>query len=269
MEKKITIPVAFVLSKSDLLRNIIGYGSILFDEPNHYKGFDEEDIDIVSEEVRDLISQWQSPRLIDIADSFFEEKKFFAISALGALPLSDPNLTLSSPISSTRITDPILWLFWKNKLIPSIKETPMSKPVKIILELIATTIIVISASNIVFHWKYINAPIIYLVVGLFVGGNTCLLNHSQEFSLKKSIIFCLGITVFSLFISIKLLSVINIVMLSWSISIICQKLLDRIKIDQLSFFPTNQYSKELIMSLYVLIPMVIGIIFFNLTGQSY
>ena len=97
MEKKIKIPVAFVLSKSDLLRNIVGYGSAIFDEPNHYKGFDEEDIDIISEEVRDLISQWQSPRLIDLADSFYEVKKFFAVSALGALP--DQTLNLSSPIS--------------------------------------------------------------------------------------------------------------------------------------------------------------------------
>jgi len=162
------------------------------------------------------------------------------------------------------VADPILWLFWKNKLIPSIKDVSLKKTVKISLELIAMIIIILTASSNVFHWKYMNAPIIYIIAACFIGGSTCLLNNSQGFSFKNAILFCLGIIVFSLFIPIKLIPVINIVGVSWCVAIICHKILDLIQIDQLSFIPANQSGKLIIMSLYLLIPMVIGIIFFNL-----
>jgi len=262
MEKKINIPVAFVLSKSDLLKDIVGEGSPIFDEPNHYKGVDEDDIDIVSEEVRDLISQWQSPRLIDLADSFFEEKKFFAVSALGALP--DPSLNLSSAISPSRVTDPILWLFWKNKLISSMTEMNLSKPVKVLLEFFSTILIVLSVSNIVLNWKYLKAPMIYILASFIIGGNSCLMNKLHEFNLKNSIILCLTTIVFSLFISVRLLPVMNIFMLAWCTSVISQKFLHRIRIEQLSFIPSAQSGKTIVVGIYILTPLIIGFTFFNL-----
>lgn len=113
-EKAINIPTAFVVSKSDMFKEPLDDSSIILKDKVHKGKFDLEDCKRVSEEVKDLIKKFDSPQMVQYADTLFKNHSFFAVSALGQLP--DQNLNIST-ISSIRIADPILWLFWKNGLI--------------------------------------------------------------------------------------------------------------------------------------------------------
>jgi len=112
-KRKIKIPTAFVLSKSDVLEPkegrppLVGGDSLLFEDVPHVRKYDLRDFEMVHEEVKALLDDWGEGELLSTAQRF-KPHGFFAISALGCNP---DKKTLKIPsINPRRCCDPILWL---------------------------------------------------------------------------------------------------------------------------------------------------------------
>jgi hypothetical protein len=107
--QKINVPVAFGMTKSDLLEGIVHPSSLILRDGRHHGGFNFEESQRLSSEVKECIREWEGPQLLDLAEKSFRASNFFAVSALGELPDSDLRIRTVSPI---RISDPLLWLLW-------------------------------------------------------------------------------------------------------------------------------------------------------------
>ncbi|MCG8649741.1 MAG: hypothetical protein MI861_07905, partial [Pirellulales bacterium] len=109
IDRRFRVPVAITLAKSDVLDSILPAGSPLRRDSDHSQGFDDADCDLVSEEVKSRLRQWDSAALIMHANSF-KNHRFFAVSALGDIPDGD---RLEGGIEPRRVGDPLLWILWK------------------------------------------------------------------------------------------------------------------------------------------------------------
>jgi len=260
---KIKTPVAFVLSKCDLFNDSISSGTQIRNDPDHYKGFNKKDIDLVSDEVRDIISEFESAALIKNADDRFEEKKFFAVSALGALP--DKNYELNS-IQPHRVTDPILWLFWKNGLIPLMKEFELSTKANIISEIISTIVILLylfifNSDNSLFQSKFMYSPFITFVAGLLIGGYSFVINRSRRFHDNKLLPSCLISVALLFFFAPNDYPTINLVLTGWCLTIVVQQILVQTDFEsKLTYYSLKE--KE-IMFVFIFLPLVISVIVLN------
>jgi len=114
--KKIKVPIAVALSKSDLLRPMLPTSSLLRRDGRHIGGFNHEECSRLSYEVRGWIEEWGGDQLLQQLDKNFKTSEFFALSALGALP--DESFCVPR-LAPTRIADPLLWLLWKLRAIPA------------------------------------------------------------------------------------------------------------------------------------------------------
>ena len=112
---RIRTPVAFTFSKSDLLRPVLDRNSRLLRNCRHHGGFNETDCRQVSDEVTRCLSKWGEDRLVRLVQNSFAESQFFALSALGQLPISEPGgvLRLAKGISPLRVVEPLFWLLWR------------------------------------------------------------------------------------------------------------------------------------------------------------
>jgi hypothetical protein len=108
--QKIRTPAAFVLTKSDLLKNLVHPSSRICRDSRHECGFNALDCALHSSEVRESMRQWDGPQLVDLAEKSFVSAEFFAVSALGEIP--DERLRVNT-VCPMRIADPLLWLLWK------------------------------------------------------------------------------------------------------------------------------------------------------------
>jgi hypothetical protein len=117
--QKISVPVAFAFSKSDLLNGVVHPTSPILRDSQHPGGFNLEDCRRVSEEVMECVREFDSPQLVDLAEKKFRSYCFFAMSALGQLP--DEQLRIRPP-DPRRVADPLLWIFWKRRYIPALKN---------------------------------------------------------------------------------------------------------------------------------------------------
>jgi hypothetical protein len=112
--QKISIPVAFALSKADLLRGLVYRGSPILRDSQHKGGYNLADCEEVSRQLIEYIKRWDTVELINKAEGLFSNYKFFAVSALGTLPGQDKQL---SKVEPTRVADPLLWLLYKRGYI--------------------------------------------------------------------------------------------------------------------------------------------------------
>ena len=122
---RIRVPVAFAFSKSDLLRPVLDKNSRVLRDCRHEDGFNQEDCRQVSDEVARCLTRWGEERLVRLVRDTFATSQFFALSALGQLPVQDgPGvLRLTRAISPLRVCDPLLWLLWKCGYIPTSPES--------------------------------------------------------------------------------------------------------------------------------------------------
>lgn len=118
---RIRPPVAFAFSKSDLLRPILDRNSRILRDCRHDGGFNEEDCRQVSDEVARCLTRWGEGRLVQLVRDTFGQSQFFALSALGQLPVPDSGgrLRLTRSISPLRVADPLLWILWRCGYIPT------------------------------------------------------------------------------------------------------------------------------------------------------
>ena len=116
---KLKVPVAVCLTKLDMIRPLLPPASFLRYPSRHADGvFDANDHTACSMEVRSLIESWDGVDLVNQITSQFETVAFFAFSALGSSPGAGNRIQRISP---HRVLDPLLWLLWRNSVIPSKK----------------------------------------------------------------------------------------------------------------------------------------------------
>ena len=106
-KQTITVPIAFTLSKIDMLKPILDPGSALLDQSFHPGFVDLKDLQTVDTQVKTSLSEWINPAFITGIQSEFDYYKFFGVSALGEQPDASGHLRKVNPL---RVEDPFLWL---------------------------------------------------------------------------------------------------------------------------------------------------------------
>ena len=113
-DQRVNIPIAFTLSKIDMLTPILDPGSALLRPGNHPGYLDFSDVQSINTEVSSYLAEWINPGFIRSVSNGFSNYSFFGVSALGEQPDSNKKLSTVSPL---RVEDPFLWLLNKLDLV--------------------------------------------------------------------------------------------------------------------------------------------------------
>lgn len=105
--QKIKTPIAFVLSKVDVLFPVIDRSSALRGTGGHFGSFNRADAESINTEVQNYLDSWMGGGFSNRVKSGFAKYKFFGVSSLGRPPDKLGQLESVSPI---RVEDPFLWL---------------------------------------------------------------------------------------------------------------------------------------------------------------
>lgn len=117
--EKIPLPIAFTLSKFDLLFPYLEPGSQLKRYALPSKTVDLEHLQSISTEITALLSSWFGPAFCQGIRRDISQHAFFGASSLGDAPL--PHQTLSC-ISPLRVEDPFLWLLCQTNVLKLSKK---------------------------------------------------------------------------------------------------------------------------------------------------
>ncbi|KWT60928.1 aromatic ring-opening dioxygenase LigA [Streptomyces albus subsp. albus] len=117
---RVTTPMAVAVTKTDMLRPLLGPHSALLHNAPHSGGvLDDGDRLTVHEEMRSLMEGWDSGAMRRQLERDFAELSFFGLSALGAPPPAQaPADAPASGPQPLRVEDPLLWLLGRRGLIP-------------------------------------------------------------------------------------------------------------------------------------------------------
>jgi len=117
--KRLTIPVAVVLSKFDI---VLGHSSfapgatVKLPEPSVENGkVNLTAIQEADQDIRGWLEEIHEHSFIETVESHFSDFFFFGVSSFGEPPKDEH--TLNSKIHPHRVLDPILWLFKKAKFV--------------------------------------------------------------------------------------------------------------------------------------------------------
>jgi hypothetical protein len=105
-----------VFTKLDALRHAFPEGSVLRRSEPGGVGWDEEDSLDVHRNIQSLLLDWDGSEIEHYLRLNYRHYRYFGVSALGANPTPDKRL-LSVP-QPYRVTDPILWLLSRTRLVP-------------------------------------------------------------------------------------------------------------------------------------------------------
>jgi hypothetical protein len=111
--KKIRTPVAFVLSKADMLMPIIDPSSALKMTGEHFGKLNLADSQSVHTEVWNYLQNWMGANFSNLVDTHFANYRYAAVSSLGRAP-ENGKLETISPL---RVEDPFLWILYQLGLI--------------------------------------------------------------------------------------------------------------------------------------------------------
>jgi hypothetical protein len=111
--RKIPVPVAFTLSKVDVLAPILDPGSPLMRASEHHGAVALSDIQSTSTEVVSYLRRWRLNNFCDNVEHNFANYLYFGVSSLGQQPDSN-NPVVTNPL---RVEDPLLWLLYKLKFL--------------------------------------------------------------------------------------------------------------------------------------------------------
>ncbi|MEV7425085.1 MULTISPECIES: TRAFAC clade GTPase domain-containing protein [unclassified Streptomyces] len=122
---RISTPMAVAISKSDMLRPLLGpHSAVLRNAPHSGGALDDDDRLAAHEELRSLMDGWDSGALYRQLERDFAELSLFGVSALGSPPPSDaPADAPTSGPRPLRVEDPLLWLLGRRGLIPVQKNS--------------------------------------------------------------------------------------------------------------------------------------------------
>jgi hypothetical protein len=117
---RVKTPVAFVLSKMDVLLPIIDPGSAMKLTGEHFGYFNLADSQSVHTEIENYLQNWMGSGFSNRVQSNFTKYHYFGVSSLGRAPDVKGNLETISPI---RVEDPFLWILCQLGFIKSRKGT--------------------------------------------------------------------------------------------------------------------------------------------------
>lgn len=126
-KKKITIPTAVVLAKSDVLEQVLKNDNAKrFDEINssnannlHVTYLNRKEIKKVDENVRNILGNLKETNTIVIpVDSCLADYSYFAVSALGEDPEEENGVKRVTNIRPLRVAEPFYWILSKWNCIP-------------------------------------------------------------------------------------------------------------------------------------------------------
>ena len=117
--QKVKTPLAFTLSKVDTLAPLLEPGSELLHPGNHFSQLDLDDVQSVSTEIGNYLSEWINPNFCSVIDKNFAYYRYFGVSSLGEQPDAHNRLSTVSPL---RVEDPFLWMLYKLNLIKGKKR---------------------------------------------------------------------------------------------------------------------------------------------------
>lgn len=114
--QSISIPIALTFSKLDAIESILEPSSPLHQDSLHLleKQFDTVDFDAVQAELKLMLESWGQGGTIQSLEHHFKEHALFGLSALGGEP---ENGKIKHFRKQRRVSDPLLWLFWKHQLL--------------------------------------------------------------------------------------------------------------------------------------------------------
>ncbi|MEU0838873.1 hypothetical protein ABZ370_05295 [Streptomyces sp. NPDC005962] len=129
---RVTTPMAVAVTKTDMLRPLLGSHSPLLRNASHHDGaLDEDGRLAVHEEIRTLMEDWDSGALRRQLERDFAQLSFFGLSALGAPPPAQaPSDAPKAGPQPLRVEDPLLWLLGRRGLLPVSKPGKPEKPGK-------------------------------------------------------------------------------------------------------------------------------------------
>ena len=120
--KKISIPVAAVFSKFDVIVSLVPQGNIILDQSPHCNEgvFVMADWHNVNSEIQSLLKTWGATAFTQQLEINYTNFSYFAVSALGLdnSPRTDRHIDRPRP---HRIEDALLWILKENGVIQAKK----------------------------------------------------------------------------------------------------------------------------------------------------
>ncbi|MDO5521121.1 MAG: hypothetical protein Q4G58_11575 [bacterium] len=115
-QEKLKIPIAVVITKLDVIQDVLPKTSLLRKESRHLKegGFVRQEGAEIQEEVGALLYEWGEVEFLSHLQADFSNLRLFAVSSFGNNP--DPYGRLQHP-KPVRVEDPFLWLLSENNVI--------------------------------------------------------------------------------------------------------------------------------------------------------
>ncbi|MFN3556940.1 MAG: hypothetical protein ACK4VN_13350 [Bacteroidales bacterium] len=117
--KLIEIPLAVAFSKIDAIAPLLDSHSALFTPPGHEGFYNVSDGRAIHAEIENMLAQWAGEDLLLKVEQNFRHHAFFGLSALGCNPHGSTRIEKLRP---HRVSDPFLWLLYRNKVIKGKKN---------------------------------------------------------------------------------------------------------------------------------------------------
>jgi hypothetical protein len=120
--KKISVPVAVVVSKIDAFFDALGEGHPLRKPSSKLAAFDEAESADLDEHMKGLVRDWGGDGLLRSLDANFDTFRVFGASALGAEPDYSKGTTSERGRLPHRVAEPFLWLLAERGFLPKQKD---------------------------------------------------------------------------------------------------------------------------------------------------
>jgi len=115
LQKNLDIPIAICLTKLDTIRDMLDASSFVAASSRQMResAFEKYDFEACNLEMQSFFEASGGGEILKQVSSQFNHYAFFGLSSLG----HEPSGGSVQHVAPHRVADPLLWLFWKNKLI--------------------------------------------------------------------------------------------------------------------------------------------------------
>ena len=119
--KKIQVPVAIAFTKIDAFFPGLEEGNQILATAPALPSYDEADGLAVHERMKALLKEWDAWEIDIHMNQFYEDYRYFGVSALGAQPDYSRGEVAAGGVRPHRVEDPMLWLMSKAKMVRTVK----------------------------------------------------------------------------------------------------------------------------------------------------
>jgi hypothetical protein len=119
--KKIQVPVAIAFTKIDAFFPELEEGNPILATAPALPSYSEADGLAVHERMKALLKDWDAWEIEAHMSQFYEDYRYFGVSALGAQPDYDGAHVAAGGVRPHRVEDPILWLMSRAKMVKTVK----------------------------------------------------------------------------------------------------------------------------------------------------